>query len=56
MGRKLDDCEVDGYLQPMLDAAWSLEEGLDRIPLFNDAGNNVAKSLPSTGFYVQKAF
>ena len=29
----------------MLDAAWSLEEGLDRIPLFNDAGNNVAKSL-----------
>ena len=32
-------------LQPMLDVAWSLEEGLDRIPLFNDAGNNVAKSL-----------
>ena len=43
--RGLDDHEVDGYLQPMLDAAWSLEEGLDRIPLFNDAGNNVAKSL-----------
>lgn len=43
--RNLDDCEVKGYLQPMLDAAWSLEEGLDRIPLFNDAGNNVAKSL-----------
>ena len=41
----LDDCEVNAYLQPMLDAAWSLEEGLDRIPLFNDAGNNVAKSL-----------
>jgi len=41
----LDDCEVNGYLQPMLDVAWSLEEGLDRIPLFNDAGNNVAKSL-----------
>ena len=43
--RGLDDCEVNGYLQPMLDVAWSLEEGLDRIPLFNDAGNNVAKSL-----------
>ena len=41
----LDDCEVNGYLQPMLDVAWSLEEGLDRIPLFNDVGNNVAKSL-----------
>lgn len=41
----IDDCEINGYLRPMLDVAWSLEEGLDRIPLFNDAGNNVAKSL-----------
>lgn len=39
------DREIESYLQPMLDVAWSLEEGLDRIPLFNDSGNNVAKSL-----------
>ena len=44
-GRKMNVCKVDEYIQPMLDAAWSLEEGLDRIPLFNDAGNNVTKSL-----------
>lgn len=41
----IDNSEIRSYLQTMLDAAWSLEEGLDRIPLFNDAGNNVAKSL-----------
>ena len=39
------DNEIEKYLQPMLDVAYSLEEGLDRIPLFNDCGNNVAKSL-----------
>lgn len=39
------DEEIEAYLQPMLDAAYSPEEGLDRIPLFNDCGNNVAKSL-----------
>ena len=39
------DNEIKKYLQPMLDVAYSLEEGLDRIPLFNDCGNNVAKSL-----------
>lgn len=39
------DPELEGYLQPMLDVAYSLEEGLERIPLFNDCGNNVAKSL-----------
>lgn len=42
-GRK--DAELEGYLQPMADVAYSLEEGLERIPLFNDCGNNVAKSL-----------
>lgn len=42
-GRK--DGEIEAYLQPMLDAAFSLEEGLERVPLFNDGGNNVAKSL-----------
>lgn len=39
------DEQLENYLQPMLDAAYSLEEGLERIPLFNDCGNNVAKSL-----------
>lgn len=45
--RKADkrDGEIEGYLQPMLDVAYSLEEGLERIPLFNDCGNNVTKSL-----------
>ncbi len=39
------DEEIESYLQSMLDAAYSFEEGLDRLPLFNDCGNNVAKSL-----------
>ena len=39
------DKEIEGYIQPMLDCAYSLENGLARIPLFNDGGNNVAKSL-----------
>lgn len=41
---KADD-EIEAYLQPMLNVAYSFEDGLDRIPLFNDGGNNVAKSL-----------
>lgn len=39
------DPEVEGYLPAMLDAAYSLEEGLDRVPLFHDGGDNVSKSL-----------
>ena len=39
------DTEIESYLQPMLDVAYSFEEGIDRVPLFNDGGNNVAKSL-----------
>ena len=39
------DAEIEAYLQPMLDVAYSFEEGLERVPLFNDGGNNVAKSL-----------
>lgn len=34
-----------GTLQTMLDAISSLENGMGRTPLFNDAGDNVAKSL-----------
>lgn len=39
------DLEIEKHLQPMLDAAYSMEYGLERLPLFNDCGNNVAKSL-----------
>ena len=39
------DRELESYLQPMLDAAWSLEESASRLPLFNDTGNNVAKGI-----------
>ena len=39
------DAEIEAYLQPMLDVAYSFEDGLERVPLFNDGGNNVAKSL-----------
>lgn len=39
------DTEIEHYIQPMLDVAFSFEGGLERIPLFNDGGNNVAKSL-----------
>ena len=44
-GRNQADAEIEQYLQPMLDVAWSFEEGLERVPLFNDSGNNVSKSL-----------
>ncbi len=33
-------------LKKMADAAYSLEEGMGRTPLFNDAGDNVARPLP----------
>lgn len=39
------DAEIENLIEKMLDVAWSFEAGLDRIPLFNDGGNNVAKSL-----------
>ncbi len=42
-GRK--DQEIEAYIQPMLNVAYSFEDGLERVPLFNDGGNNVAKSL-----------
>ena len=41
--------QPDGALElqaaRMLNAAWSMENGLHRTPLFNDSGDNVAKSL-----------
>ena len=39
------DMDLERYLQPMADVAFSLEEGLERIPLFNDCGDNITKSL-----------
>ena len=41
------DEELKKIVQSMLDVAWSFEEGLERIPLFNDSGDNVGKSLKS---------
>ncbi len=41
------DDEIESYLPEMLNVAYTFEDGLDRIPLFNDGGNNVAKSLPA---------
>lgn len=39
------DDEIEGYLPKMSDVAYTFECGLERVPLFNDGGNNVAKSL-----------
>lgn len=39
------DNVLETYIKPMLDVAYTFENGLDRIPHFNDGGNNVAKSL-----------
>ena len=44
-GAGQQDSELEAVLPSMLDAAYSLEEGLDRLPLFNDGGNNACKSL-----------
>ena len=51
-----EDRNINCYLQPMLDAAWSMEEGMERIPLFNDSGNNVAKSLQALVFACKNHF
>lgn len=44
-GTERRDLDIEDYLQSMLNVAYSFESGLERIPLFNDGGNNVAKSL-----------
>jgi hypothetical protein len=41
----MPDSALEGLARDMLDAADTLEHGLSRIPLFNDCGDNVAKSL-----------
>lgn len=50
------DKEIEAYLQPMLDVAYSFEDGLERIPLFNDGGNNVAKSLEALVITAEQYF
>ena len=37
--------ELSALLQPMTDAMYSLEEGMGHTPLFNDSGENVARSM-----------
>lgn len=55
-GRGRTDAEIDNYLKPMLDVAYSFEEGLDRVPLFNDSGNNVSKSLRALKQTARRAY
>lgn len=50
------DAEIEAYLQPMLDVAYSFEDGLERVPLFNDGGNNVAKSLDALLITAEEEF
>ncbi len=48
--------EIKKYISKMLDAAYSLEHGIDRLPLFNDCGKNVAKSLGALTSVAKKYF
>ena len=41
------DVPLEAMAQNMLDAAFTKEDGLTRTPLFNDSGDNVAKSMES---------
>ena len=43
---EMPDAQLEQQVWNMLSAAWSMERGLSRTPLFNDSGDNVAKSLP----------
>ncbi len=42
---QMADAELEQLVQAMLDAAETMEHGLSRTPLFNDSGDNMAKSL-----------
>lgn len=50
------DKEIESHLQSMLDVAYSFENGLERVPLFNDGGNNVAKSLNALVITAERRF
>lgn len=42
---QMPDKQLEQLVWDMLSVTWSLERGLSRTPLFNDSGDNVAKSL-----------
>ena len=42
---KEPNTDLEQKVQAMLDAIYTMEQGLSRTPLFNDSGDNVAKSL-----------
>ena len=50
------DEELESYLQPMLNVAYSFENETFRIPLFNDSGNNISKSLDALLTTAKKYF
>ncbi len=50
------DSEVECYIKPMIDVAYTFEFGLERIPLFNDGGDNIAKSLNALLLTANKHF
>lgn len=50
------DEEIEKYIQPMLDVAWSFEGDIKRVPLFNDSGDNIAKSLKALVSVSEKYF
>lgn len=51
-----ESAKLEPYIYRMADAAHTLEYGLERIPLFNDAGTNVTKSLRALEVTVEKYF
>ena len=44
------------FIQKMTDACYSLEKGMGRTPLFNDAGDNVAKTCDQLCLAAEKKF
>lgn len=51
------DCNwITPLIQKMTDACYSLEKGLGRTPLFNDAGDNVAKICEQLCLAAEKQF
>ena len=54
---KEDDAEsLRGIIIKMAESMCSLEKGIGRIPLFNDSGNNVAKSLQALKSTVEEIY
>lgn len=44
------------FIKKMLDVSFSLEQGLERLPLFNDCGKNITKSLNALVKACEKRF